>query len=307
MSRHPSFDRKKGFIALPVEILEIDLSPGAFRLLAELCRMANTEGQCWPSLAQLSDRMGRSRASVSGYIRELRDTDLLTTEEQKTANGYNYRLKYQVTFWKEWRASLTGRTVQKSERRVQPVERLKEDKNQINKNHSTPPARQDLDNLLVRWANVFRGAPYPACARNPEPDLLNLTRSATAGPEPIQIISADIIQKLTSFWRSKNVETDAAKLQKQAQYLRDLTPDPIELAHLLSRISHHWEPHWRRCPDIDQFTRLVKKTGITTTAQKRKLLVQHLKRWEMAQKSLRNPPMSVCVSFNKNQSENAVA
>ncbi len=307
MSRHPSFDRKKGFIALPVEILEIDLSPGAFRLLAELCRMANLDGQCWPSLAQLSDRMGRSRASVSGYIRELRDMDLLTTEEQKTANGYNYRLKYKVTFWKEWRASLTGRTVQKPERGVQPVERLKEDKNQINKNHSTPPARQDFDNLLMRWTSVFRGAPYPACARNPEADLINSTRFAVSTPDAIQIISADIIQKLTAFWQSKNVPVDAEKLQKQASHIATLAPDPIELNLLFSGMARHWEPHWRRFPGIDQFTQLIKKTGIVTAGQKRKLLDQHLKRWETAQKSLRNPPMSVCVSFNKNQSENAVA
>ncbi|MDC0136765.1 winged helix-turn-helix domain-containing protein, partial [Sulfitobacter sp.] len=57
-----------------------------------------------PPFAQLGRRLGRSRASVSAYIAELREAGVLTTQEQKMANGYNYRLRYTVTFWKEWRA-----------------------------------------------------------------------------------------------------------------------------------------------------------------------------------------------------------
>ncbi|WP_366513900.1 helix-turn-helix domain-containing protein [Planktotalea sp.] len=59
MAKPYEFDPGKGFVALPCEIMDIDLTPGAFRLLVELCRMANRTGECWPSLGQLSDRIGR--------------------------------------------------------------------------------------------------------------------------------------------------------------------------------------------------------------------------------------------------------
>ena len=85
MSEQISFNRDKGFVALPVGVLDMDLSPGAFRTLVELCRMANMEGYCWPSLTQLSDRLGRSKSAISGYLKELRGVGLVATEEQRTA------------------------------------------------------------------------------------------------------------------------------------------------------------------------------------------------------------------------------
>jgi hypothetical protein len=106
MASSLTFDPAKGFVALPCEVMNIDMSPGAFRLLVELCRMANRTGECWPSLGQLSERIGRSKAAISGYIAELREIELIETTSQKMANGYNYRLKYCVTFWKSWRSNL---------------------------------------------------------------------------------------------------------------------------------------------------------------------------------------------------------
>jgi biotin operon repressor len=143
MSETIVFDRRKGFVALPVQVLEMELTPGAFRLLAELCRMANLDGFCWPSLGQLGERLGRSKAAISGYVTDLREAGLISTETQTTANGYNYRLRYCVVFWKAWRASLSGQTgpaveVKDSEpveRSVQPVERHRGSKNHIQINH----------------------------------------------------------------------------------------------------------------------------------------------------------------------------
>ena len=120
MSEILDCDPNKGFVAFPVAVFDLELTPGAFRTLAELCRMANAEGQCWPSLAQVGRKLGRSRAAISGYIAELRDVGVITTEEQKMANGYNYRLRYTVTFWKEWRAGL-GKSRKRAERTVQSL------------------------------------------------------------------------------------------------------------------------------------------------------------------------------------------
>ena len=42
------FNPAQGFVALPSDVMDIGMTPGAFRLLVELCRMANTTFECWP-------------------------------------------------------------------------------------------------------------------------------------------------------------------------------------------------------------------------------------------------------------------
>lgn len=299
MSEHPTFDRAKGFVALPVEVLEIDLTPGAFRLLVELCRMANADGFCWPSLDQLSDRLGRSKSAISGYIKDLRAADLVTTQEQKTANGYNYRLKYQVTFWKDWRASLTGKATMKTERSVQQDERLKESKKQSHLNQTTPAAVCVLDNLLNDWAACFRGAPYPRIARYPSAETIMKSEAAVNAAKPSTHISADIITALAATWTKLRVTCTAETLGQQAALL--VSSGYSELDH--ERLTHHiektWEAHWRRAPTDEQFAKLVKSAKIVTDQQKRNLLKSHLKRWALAQKTLQKTQLSDCLGATR--------
>lgn len=299
MSEHPTFDRAKGFVALPVEVLELDLTPGAFRLLVELCRMANADGFCWPSLDQLSDRLGRSKSAISGYIKDLRAADLVTTTEQKTANGYNYRLKYQVTFWKDWRASLTGKVVQKNERGVQQDERLRESKKQSHLNQLTPAAVCVLDKLLDDWAACFRGAPYPTIARFPSADTLSNSEYAVNAAASDLAISADIISALRATWRKLRVATDEHALTDQAKYLVKAGYSQANLDQLLTHIEKTWEVHWRRPPSDEQFAKLMKAAKVVTDQQKRILLKSHLKRWELAQKTLQKSPRSDCLGATK--------
>ncbi|NNE53729.1 MAG: hypothetical protein HKN30_15160 [Sulfitobacter sp.] len=134
--------------------------------------MANRERQCWPSLRQLGDRLGRSRAAVSGYIAELREAELIETETQRMANGYNYRLRYRVTFWKNWR----GQLGQKEERRVQPTERPLETQKHIHENHPSPR------DLTLDWAKAVGRAPYPEFTTWPTEDLLEKTRQRLENP-----------------------------------------------------------------------------------------------------------------------------
>ena len=163
------FDPANGFVALPSDVMDIEMSPGAFRLLVELCRMANRSGECWPSLAQLSDRIGRSKAAISGYIKELREIELLQTASQKMANGYNYRLKYCVKFWQSWRAQLAQPTqkkvAQKTERSVQPSERRVNSKNNIHKNNSPETKTAEitkLESVFLEWTKLSKAAPFPS-------------------------------------------------------------------------------------------------------------------------------------------------
>jgi len=299
MSEHPSFDRAKGFVALPVEVLEIDLTPGAFRLLVELCRMANADGFCWPSLDQLSDRLGRSKSAISGYIKDLRAADLVTTQEQRTANGYNYRLKYQVTFWKDWRASLTGRTVQKTERSVQQDERLEESKKHNHLKHLTPAAVEVLDNLLSDWSACFRGAPYPRVSKFPSVATIQNSEAQIAAMGQLSLISADIIQRLTAVWKKLRVATQPTEIAKQAEMLVADGYEERDIEKLSAHIQQSWQSHWKRCPTDEQFAKIVKSAKITTGQQKLNLLKSHLKRWTIAQKTLQKTPLSDCLGATK--------
>ena len=297
MSEQTRFDRRKGFVALPVEVLEIDLSPGAFRTLAELCRMANAEGFCWPSLEQLSDRLGRSKSAISGYIKELRAADLVHTQEQKTANGYNYRLKYEVTFWRAWRAALSAATERPTKRRVQQDARVLETKKHNHKNQATREQDSNFDSLLRRWTRCFKGAPYPLASHSPSTDLLQETRQALSdGPRQRPADVDQIDAGLAALWQRLGLQADAATGHAHAKHLRKLDLSADELAQILLALERAWPAHWRRMPCPDSFSKLVTKTGVTSAARRRSLLEGFYKRWQKAENSLRKPTTSCSVA-----------
>ncbi|MEX0337993.1 MAG: helix-turn-helix domain-containing protein [Arenibacterium sp.] len=292
MSEQYHFDRKKGFVALPVDLFDLDLSPGAFRTLTELCRMANADGFCWPSLEQLSDRLGRSRSAISGYIKELRGAELVTTEEQKTANGYNYRLKYQVTFWAAWRASLSPRPVQRNERRVEPVERLLESKNQSLEKQSG----ENLDMLLKKWQRCFAGAPYPMVARAPNEMLCAETQSALSQPVDAPAPPAKIETQIRAHWKTLSIDVPPAALNAQIKTLISCDLSERELQNLLTTLRKSWPVHWHRCPSDEAFAKLIRTSKITSERRKKDVLRGYYNRWLRAENSLRNRPGSCSVA-----------
>ncbi len=280
MSEILDCDPNKGFVAFPVALFDLDLSPGAFRTLAELCRMANAEGQCWPSLAQLGRRLGRSRAAVSGYIAELRSVDVLFTEEQKMANGYNYRLRYTVTFWKKWRAGL-GSTRQKSERTVQQVERPLKTKNH---NHIKQPVpkSESASKLLSGWKVAVGKAPYPDFSSWPSEALLAETQ--TAADKQIRpasrVISTDIAAALEQFLHKKGLTGRCPP--DMADGLAPLLGSRAALDALLEALDVEWQPHWRKSPNLYQLTRLCRSLPtISDAGTEQKLLKSYLRRWKL--------------------------
>lgn len=260
-----------------MSVFELDLTPGAFRTLAELCRMANREGQCWPSLAQLGDRLGRSRAAVSGYISELREEGLIETETQKMANGYNYRLRYRVVFWAAWRRQLS----QNTERSVKPTERPLRTQNYNHRNQS--PAKAVMDDLVLAWKRCVGRAPYPAFDTWPTDDLLKNSRAVEAQP---QIISADIIRSFTEFLEEKGV-SGAALSPAARQWLGASFSDSEQVSAFLGALEKIWRPHWANPPSLLQLKRLAKSLPPQNSAAARaKLLASYLKRWEAHSQSL---------------------
>jgi biotin operon repressor len=279
-------DPRKGFIALPMSVFDLDLTPGAFRTLAELCRMANAEGQCWPSLAQLGDRLGRSRAAISGYIAELRAAELIETETQKMANGYNYRLRYFVVFWKAWRKQLSQNsrveTRQPAERRVQPSERPLKTKNQ---NHIIQsPAGAVSNDLILAWKQSVGRSPYPGFDSWPSEALI--AQSKAAGAEPQRIISADIMAGFTAFLGKKGI-APADIPPDVAALLRSALSGRQQVDGFLDALEAVWKPHWSKPPTALQLQRLLKSLPPSNGPEvQAKLLVSYLKRWEIHSRSL---------------------
>ncbi|WP_227272101.1 helix-turn-helix domain-containing protein [Roseobacter weihaiensis] len=303
MSEQISFDRKKGFVALPVEIMDQDLSPGAFRTLAELCRMANTEGFCWPSLHQLSERLGRSRSAISGYIKELREAGLVETQEQKTANGYNYRLKYEVTFWRDWRASLRGRTGRKTERSVQPTERKTSSINHKHINHDHQEIEKKTANLLKKWAHCFAGAPYPMARHTPDPELITATKSLVVQKcQPLIADNPDTADALAKTWRDLGIPVSDGQLREQMLILANHKFNSTELGVVLAGVRKKWPPHWHHAPSADAFGKLVKSSGKTSLACRFALLESHQKRWALAEKTLHRTARSCSLGGQAGQS-----
>lgn len=285
MSNEIRFDRRKGFIALPIEVLEIDLSPGAFRTLVELCRMANVDGYCWPSLGQLSDRLGRSRSAISGYLKELRGENLIETEEQRTANGYNYRLKYRVTFWASWRTAASDKPLRKDERSVRSTERPKENKNQIHQNQTPPATRDVCDDLILEWAEVFKGAPYPTANRPPSAALLGATDKALS--KQAEPVSEEYIRGyIFDLWKSLNLANPETGLETLVKSVRKQRFTSCEFAALLKYIRGYILPHWRKVPTETQFAAMLKSSGIRSLYSKKVVLQGFEKRWKLAEKSL---------------------
>ena len=283
MSEILDCDPARGFVAFPVAVFDLDLTPGAFRTLAELCRMANTDGQCWPSLAQLGRRLGRSRAAVSGYIAELRAADVLRTEEQKMANGYNYRLRYTVTFWKAWRAGLTQKPERKPERSVRSAERPLETQNHIHKNHC---AESIMSGLVSDWKRAVGKTPYPGFTQWPSENLLAATDAAVLNAASSAApISADIADSLRVFLTSRGIDPSVAP-----DLAREISPQLGSKAHLtalIGALEDGWQPHWRNPPNGHQLKRLLgSMPPVSDPATEQKLLKSYLRRWKLYQRSL---------------------
>lgn len=294
----PDYDPARGYVALPPAIFDLDLTPGAFRALAELCRMADASGRSWPSLAQLGARLGRARATVSAYVDELRAAGLVTTETQRTATGYNYRLRYTVTFWSGWRRALATRNRPRPpaearpdpERRVRPAERPYRTQNQIHENQTSraavPDMKSEAETLVTRWQSAAGRASYPEFDRWPSDRLLDSTRSLLAAPGPAPEDPEQLRRALRSFFAEKKVFADDAELEQLARTAESLG---CAAATVTARLAACWQPHWRRPPKPAQLREaLAGSDGPGRQRAARAVLKTWLGRWEMYRQRLPN-------------------
>lgn len=291
------FDPARGYVALPSDVMDIEMSPGAFRLLVELCRMANRTGECWPSLGQLSERIGRSRAAISGYITELRALELVETAKQHMANGYNYRLKYCVRFWQDWRARLSAparvTSVQKDECSVQPDECRVNSKNHIQEKQ-TPSVSENSDSdtaklvsVFSKWSDLARNAPFPQF-NAPVPGVLVQETRALTSLGPAKELAPDrIASRLKALWSGLNVPVPQEGIALQTETLLAKNVTAAGLHHFETQVRSTWQSHWRKPPNARQLQALLTQSQQANREEGMlRVLRQYLRRWEIAQNKL---------------------
>lgn len=310
MTFSQEFDPAKGYVALPCDVMDIEMSPGAFRLLTELCRMANRAGECWPSLGQLSEKIGRSKAAISGYIAELREIELLQTTRQKMANGYNYRLKYCVTFWQDWRAQLSAprknKPQQKPKRSVQPDECRVNSKNHNHKTQTPSPTKTPkaltpkLVSVFSKWSDLAKAAPFPSFNAAVDDDLIRQTQLLVATESSTPLPKDAIKRRLTQLWESHSVKASKQEIDTQTLDLlkKNITSQGLQCFE--ATVTTVWQSHWRKAPNAVQFASLLAQSQSANRAEGMiRVLKQYLRRWEIVQNKLQHPTLSPNLSLNR--------
>lgn len=280
-----------GYVAIPDEIMRTPMSDGAFRLLCILCSYADkTTGECFPKMSRLASDQGKSKAAISGYLRELRSLDLVQTRDRYKKRG-NCILNYLITFWSSWREKLRTRSgqekpvskkaeqslnmpVRESERPVQPVERQY---NQIqdNQNTTTPPTAPKDDPgshiledrvvsaIIENWKKLVRGAPYPSFARQPDPKLVTDTRTILENLKS-ETASVDAssgkvsIPDIRALWGEVKVEISDDEATEHAKLINKKATQPRQaIGRLAKTLKTTWKKHWRRPSSVRQLSEMM--------------------------------------------------
>lgn len=89
------------FVQIPLDVLEADISAGAFRLYAYLISYARQFGACWPSQATLAVKLRVSERTIRNWLKELEQAGLIEIEQRFSERGGGqqsnlYRLKRTV-------------------------------------------------------------------------------------------------------------------------------------------------------------------------------------------------------------------
>ena len=283
-----------GYVAIPDEIMRTPMSDGAFRLLCILCSYADRNtGECFPRMSRLADDQGKSKAAISGYLRELRELGLVRTKERYKRRG-NCILNYLITFWSSWREQLRSHTrvgkavtnkadqdsalpVRDAECPVQPAERHG---NQIQDNQITTTASDSfeadqvsadpvvssvVEGILENWKNLVRGVPYPSFNSDPGADLVQETRKIIKDlkSEVVGIGTSGSLEQVSStdlkeLWKSVNVQITDNEADEHARLINAKSGQPRQSLHCLATsIRETWKKYWRKPSTAQQLSQML--------------------------------------------------
>jgi hypothetical protein len=263
-----------GFLRFPRRWMSLPLSPGAKCLLMHFCGAADESGASWYSFGQIGAIIQRSRASVAGYVRELRDAGLIETERQRTANGFNYRLRIRILGWEDMlRAWRTKRAP--SQRPVERCIRYAERKNPTGSEKEiseteTPAGESDRPSPAHTTFGAEREAEWRRCAGDetgigfaspPSAELLHAVLQEADRLNAVHDIleendATDVaVTALRTLCSRRRLSADADGIASAAAVIgrRIRTRDGLRRA--VARLDAEWPPHWRRLSTAEQIDR----------------------------------------------------
>jgi biotin operon repressor len=275
---------------MPNEWLRLPISPGAKVLLAHFCSAAGQKGESYYSYEQLSDVVGRSRSSICAYVKELRLAGVLKSKEQKTANGYNYRLLISIIGWDDLIASWTSSRktnvksdAQKNERSVQLAERI-DPSGQINKIHKTNTSRDasplerdkkpSVKRTVPEWSvenekewRRFRNSDRdPIYNHGPLPSvhliqkMSEIADAIAHNAGVIKISQADELAqaRTEAFVEANNITATSPQIKEFANALKSMCATQKKMNHILEALQSTWRPFWRKLSSAEQLKEFAK-------------------------------------------------
>lgn len=281
---------ESGYLRFPNAWLRLPLSPGAKCLLVHFCGAADETGTSWYSFSQLGDILGRSRASISAYVAELREAGLIVTEHQKTANGFNYRLRIRlrewtdiIDAWRERRALKAAPSNPKIERRVQKTEHKnpkgsKPESNKHTLSQASKPTRKLTDatsstsrpvfpkELENQWTDCFTHPGDAVPAKAPSVELLEAVLAhadalrrhyAALTPERARTAAAEAID---AFVRNRRLDPPSSA---ERERLSTVIAKHVRTSHglnaIVAALRTDWKRHWRRLSTPAQLEGWIKE------------------------------------------------
>ncbi|SFQ13991.1 hypothetical protein [Tranquillimonas alkanivorans] len=308
---------ERGFTSLPRNFfasLPETLSHGARLALAHLCEQAHAAtGTCSISYRLLGEKLRRSKASISNYIRELRQHELIQTE-QTTRFGYKSCLVFTLPFYAQFRKMMktkaatsnngatvpsptrvSGERVQEVEHRVQPAERNKMNQKDSSQPlapnlaaHECPARSKVVSDLLEQWKLLTRGAQYPGFNAPVPSDLVRRTEKwlASRGSASTPAYSTDDLAAiLADAWEDSGVVHGLDEVRERALML--LHRHPTNAGHVACRIADHirksWHAHWKKVSSPAQFETMLRtcSVGVVDDLTARRSLESYLRQAEM--------------------------
>jgi len=291
-----------GYLRMPNEWLRLPVSPAAKVLLAHFCSAASEFGASWYSYEQLSEIVGRSKASISTYVKELRAAGVISVRNQRTANGFNYRLFVTIVGWRDLLADWTqGRKPSKSgskktERRVQPTER-NDPTGHKTKTYKTktPPcpivakavaaiSSSDAQGVVWEdkderdWARFRPSDRDPATSHGalPAPELIEkiqarvLTLCATTGVLDQAEKRELVTSMMLDFCEKHRISPSEDEQEKfrAAVMIGVQTKNQAQL--LFDKLSDRWHPSWKRLSTPSQIQKICDESDARSLSPKGK-------------------------------------
>lgn len=261
-----------GYVRFPRRWLGLPVSPAAKLLLVQFCSAADAEGLSWYRFEALAALLGRSKASIAGYVAELREAGVIETERQRTANGFHHRLRVRVIDWAQIVAAFPGpraprrdatARAPRPERCVQPAERRNPSGFPMRTMDSMPPAQRTageggaeipkLDAATeAAWRACVGSAGSTGFDRDPPEPLLNAVLAhADAAADAAGLLEPDAAQAearsaLAAYAARCGLTADAAALDAAAKALAARVRSAPGLVQAVAALAAERAPHWRR-------------------------------------------------------------